>query len=185
MITWIWCIAKTIALAPQRRPSSKHAAAIVSKRDAAAAELGGDEGRQRPAPRAAPSIVSAGKRASRSTASAFGAAHSSAIATTASQEGLVAIDRDAHATASPLARSSLTAASIEAMLSKTLGVSIAVGELDVEVVLEREHHVDARVGGHARLVEVGVARERVHVDGRRPWSLMIWRISSVIRFPRS
>ena len=47
MATWIWCIANTIALAPQRRPSSKHAAAIVSKRDAAAAERVGDEGGQR------------------------------------------------------------------------------------------------------------------------------------------
>ena len=27
---WIWCIAKTIAVAPHRRPSSKQAAAMVS-----------------------------------------------------------------------------------------------------------------------------------------------------------
>ena len=37
--TWIWCIAKTIALAPQRRPSSKQAARDRLERDAAAAEL--------------------------------------------------------------------------------------------------------------------------------------------------
>ena len=35
-----------------------------------------------------------------------------------------------------------------------------IGELDVELALEREHHVDARVRGHARLVEVGVVGER-------------------------
>ena len=39
----------------------------------------------------------------------------------------------------------------------------AVGELDVEGVLEREHDVDARVRGHAGLVEVVAAREGVHV----------------------
>ncbi len=50
------------------------------------------------------------------------------------------------------------------MLSKTLGREHAVGKLDVEMVLEREHHVDARVGAQARLVEVGVRRKRAHVD---------------------
>ena len=82
--TWIWCIAKTIALAPQRRPSSKQAAAIASRRRAGAAELGRA---RRPTARRASrsaSIVSTGKRASRSTSSACGAATSSAIRRTAS-----------------------------------------------------------------------------------------------------
>ena len=35
-----------------------------------------------------------------------------------------------------------------------------VGELDVEFALEREHHVHAGVGGHARLVEIAVLGER-------------------------
>ncbi len=50
------------------------------------------------------------------------------------------------------------------MLSNTSRVEHPVGELDVEVVLEREHHVDARMGAHTRLVEIGVGRERLDVD---------------------
>ena len=38
-----------------------------------------------------------------------------------------------------------------------------VGELDVELAFEREHHVDAGVRGHARLIEVGVLGQRRRV----------------------
>ena len=76
--TWIWCMAKTIALAPQRRPSSKQAAASARERDAVAAELRGYGADSAPASRSA-AIVSGGKRASRSTSSAWVAATSSAI----------------------------------------------------------------------------------------------------------
>src|SRR5689334_21921169 len=43
-----------------------------------------------------------------------------------------------------------------------------VGELHVELVLQRAHHVDAGVAGQAGSVEVVLAPQRVHVDGQAP-----------------
>jgi len=45
--------------------------------------------------------------------------------------------------------SSAIAASIAAIDSKTEARQHAVGELEVEGILERQHEVDARVRGHA------------------------------------
>ncbi len=71
-------MAKTIALAPQRRPSSKQAAATASKEIPPPSYSSGiSDDRARASRRAV--IVSMGKRALRSTSSAFGAATSSAI----------------------------------------------------------------------------------------------------------
>jgi hypothetical protein len=44
----------------------------------------------------------------------------------------------------------------------------ALGKLDLEALLEREHHSDARVGGHTRGVQVGVARDRADVERDAP-----------------
>ena len=63
---WIWCIAKTIALAPQRRPSSKQAVAIVSNATPPPPSSVGMKADSAPSVRSA-SIASVGKRASRST----------------------------------------------------------------------------------------------------------------------
>jgi hypothetical protein len=71
-------MAKTIALAPQRRPSSKHAAAIVSNAMPPPPSSVGTNADSARSARSA-SIVSDGKRASRSTESALGAATSSAM----------------------------------------------------------------------------------------------------------
>ncbi len=67
---WIWCIANTIALAPQRRPSSKQAAAIASKETPPPPSSVGTKAESARSALSA-STVSDGKRASPSTASAF------------------------------------------------------------------------------------------------------------------
>ena len=51
-------------------------------------------------------------------------------------------------------------------LWKTLRLSIASGKLDVELRLETEHQVDARMRGHPGLEEVGVVVERRDIHGQ-------------------
>ena len=82
----------------------------------------------------------------------------------AGEECRVAIDRDAHA--APLLQL------LEGRVDRRHALEHAalehrVGELDVERVLERQHHVDARVRGHAGLEQVGLIVERLDVD-RKP-----------------
>ncbi len=75
-------MAKTMALAPQLRPSSKQDWAIASKEAPPPPSDSGTKAESRRSSRSA-ATASAGKRASRSTASALGAATSVAIRFTA------------------------------------------------------------------------------------------------------
>ena len=160
--TWIWCIAKTMAVAPQRRPSSKQAAAIVLERDAAPAELVGHEGRQRPRlaqridgldreARLAVDVV--GVRAPRPRRRSGGC-----------RRGTPGRDRWRCSCRHRPER--LEGLRDRGDALEDAALEHRVRELDVEAVLEGEHQVDARVRGHARLVEVGVVAQRVDVHGQ-------------------
>ncbi len=128
--------------------------------DAAAAELARGRGRERLLRPAARRRSRPGSGRSRSTSSAFGAATSSAIRRIAARNAW------SRSSAMLMRRRLATRparAAIETTLSKTLRLSIESRNSMSKAVLERDHHVDARVGGHAGLVEVGVIVERRHV----------------------
>ena len=91
MITLIWCIAKTIALDPQRRPSSKQPPAIASKLTPPPPSSVGRAADRARSPLSA-SIDSIGKRALRSTESEFGADDLVGDVAHGVQERLVSVD---------------------------------------------------------------------------------------------
>ena len=132
--------------------------------DAAAAEL---RPARTPTARAASrsaSIASAGKRASRSTSSACGAGD--LVGDPPDRRRGTRWSTSTATLMPPASCSSADGAGDRRDALEDAAREHAIGELDVERVLEREHHVDARVRGHARLVEVGVVGERVDVDGQ-------------------
>ena len=75
---WIWCMAKTIPVAPHLRPSSKQAVATASKETPPPPSSSGTSADSARSSRSA-STASMGNRACRSTSSALGPATSSAI----------------------------------------------------------------------------------------------------------
>jgi hypothetical protein len=78
------------------------------------------------------------------------------------QQGLVAVDLDAHAARLRLQLGQRGADRGDALEHAAL--EHAVRELDIKGVLEREHHVDAGMRGHPAVVEVGVVGEGRDVD---------------------
>ena len=105
-------------------------------------------------------MASCGKRASRSTASAAGAA-------TASRDAPRRLDQvagDGERRHAPAPISSSSPARIAADAGERAAPQHPLRELDVEPLFEREHQVDARMRGQAGFVEVAVVGQRGHVD---------------------
>ena len=133
-----------------------------SKRDAAAAQLArARSADSAPASRRA-SIASTGKRASRSTSSACDAATSSAIRRTSSKN---AWSRSTATLMPPAGLQLVDRGGDRGDALEHAALEHRVRELDVERILEGEHHVDAGVRAHAGLEEVGVI---VELSRRRP-----------------
>ncbi len=134
------------------------------ERDAAAPEPARDEGRER---RLGAQRLDRLDREARVAVDGVGVRRSELVgdATHGAQEGLVAVDGYAHETGDSASQL------VQRRLDRRDALEHAalehpVGELDVEVILERQHHVDARVRGHSRVVEVGVRREHGRIDGK-------------------
>ena len=155
-------MAKTIALAQQRRPSSKQAWAIASQRDAAAAELVGDERRE--GARVAQRLQGLARKA-RLAVDLGGVLGGDVVGDpcgagpgTGGRCRVVMLTRPRP--------HRLEGGGDRGDALEHAALEHRVGELDVEGVLEREHQADPGVGGHAGLEQVGVIGERVDVDGQ-------------------
>ena len=168
-------MAKTIALAPQRRPSSKQACASAAKDDAGAAELRGHQGAE------GARLAQRVDRLDREARVAVDVVRVLGGDLVGDPRGrrrgtpLSLAHAGAHAAAPPRAG---RAPAIAAMRLEHAALEHRVGELDVELVLEAEHHVHAGVRGHAGLVEVVVLAELGGVD-RQPGVLSKDRADSI------
>src|SRR5438309_3090566 len=146
-------MANTIAVDPQCRPSAVTACATSASASAVPPSSTGTRLDNSPSVRMA-STASNGKRASRSTS------NDALSATSApTRRARSTIPPSAGAIGQLAQRGADGGDGLEGALAQHV-----LGELDVERVLEREHHVDAGVRGHAGLVQVGVVADLGDVD---------------------
>src|SRR5690242_11794770 len=182
---WIWCIAKIIAVDAQCWPRASHSIATCATSRPMPPYSTGTYAESSFSSRSAAN-ASRGKRASRSTASAFAATISrpilcarSRIGSKPGAAGWIALR------ARMLVMGSLRQGLRTRMLARgrrgarrsaqlrdrlgeradraeRLAAQHAVEELHVEVLLEREHEVHGGKRGESRLVEVGLVGELIH-----------------------
>src|SRR5581483_2978464 len=160
--TWIWCIAKTMPLAPQRRPSAKQESATSAIPSPPPPYRVGTSADNALASFSA-SMVSLGKRAFWSTSSAWAAEISSAMRSTDATRlcsfSFVVVMSSTHSQGSQRRCNRIDA--LECVARKHL-----VRKLDVELLLEREHHVHARVRRHAGGIQIRLVFENSRRDGQ-------------------
>ena len=130
------------------------------------------------------SKASDGKRALRSTSSAAGPATSSPMRAALRASSAATSGSEATSGGPGDPTSSMSAALMADTDSKVLLRSMRLGELDVEGVLQGQHHVDAGVRGHPGLEEVGVVAEGRR-RRRRAWRTRPTRYESSRRSPWS